>query len=200
MASTPIQFVVNGRALSLDVGSHHTLLDTLRDQIGLTGTKECCANGECGACTVLLNGRAVTSCLVLAAEADGADVLTIEGLATGGQLDRLQQAFIDKGAVQCGFCIPGMVMAARYLLMTTPHPTDDEIKAGLEGNLCRCGGYSRIVEAVRAASDSRTSTPGPQEAARAATESRKNAPWLQEAARDSRKNAPRPQEAAREDK
>ena len=147
----PIAITVNGRAHALQVQPHHTLLEILRDQIGLTGTKECCAEGECGACTVLLDGRAVTSCLVLAAETDGADILTIEGLARGGVLDPLQQAFLDTGAVQCGFCIPGMIVAARYLLATNPHPTPAEIREGLAGNLCRCGGYSRIVEAVAAA-------------------------------------------------
>jgi aerobic-type carbon monoxide dehydrogenase small subunit (CoxS/CutS family) len=146
-----IGLTVNGRELSLDVHPHHTLLESLRDQVGLTGTKECCNQGECGACTVILNGRAVTSCLVLAAEADGADVITIEGLASDGRLDPLQQAFVDAGAVQCGFCIPGMIVAARYLLMSNPRPTVDEIKDGLAGNLCRCGGYSRIVEAVQSA-------------------------------------------------
>jgi aerobic-type carbon monoxide dehydrogenase small subunit (CoxS/CutS family) len=146
-----IGLTVNGRELSLDVHPHHTLLESLRDQVGLTGTKECCNQGECGACTVILNGRAVTACLVLAAEADGAEVITIEGLASDGRLDPLQQAFVDTGAVQCGFCIPGMIVAARYLLMSNPRPTVDEIKDGLAGNLCRCGGYSRIVEAVQSA-------------------------------------------------
>jgi aerobic-type carbon monoxide dehydrogenase small subunit (CoxS/CutS family) len=145
---------VNGRSMTLDVCPHHTLLETLRDRAGLTGTKECCSEGECGACTVLLNGRAVTSCLVLAPEAADADIVTIEGLAAGGQLDPLQRAFIESGAVQCGFCIPGMIVAAKSLLMANPQPTDDEIKEGLAGNLCRCGGYSRIIEAVRAAAES----------------------------------------------
>jgi carbon-monoxide dehydrogenase small subunit len=151
--SVSIALRVNGRATALQVSPHHTLLEVLRDQIGLTGTKECCAEGECGACTVLLDGCAVTSCLVLGAEADGKDVVTIEGLARDGRLDPIQQAFLDKGAVQCGFCIPGMIVAARYLLMTTPHPTPEQIREGLAGNLCRCGGYSRIVEAVSAAAE-----------------------------------------------
>jgi carbon-monoxide dehydrogenase small subunit len=145
----PITLTINGRKHSLDVHPHHTLLQSLRDEAGLTGTKECCSEGECGACTVILNGRGVTACLVLAAEADGSDVMTIEGLAPDGRLDPLQQAFVDTGAVQCGFCIPGMIMAARCLLISNPHPTVDEIKEGLAGNLCRCGGYSRIIEAVR---------------------------------------------------
>jgi aerobic-type carbon monoxide dehydrogenase small subunit (CoxS/CutS family) len=146
-----ITFTVNHRSCALDVEPHHTLLDVLRDRLGLTGTKECCAEGECGACTVLLNGRAVTSCLVLAAETAGQEVLTIEALARDGRLDPLQHAFIEHGAVQCGFCIPGMIMAAKYLLMTNPRPTAVEIREGLSGNLCRCAGYSRIVAAVQAA-------------------------------------------------
>jgi aerobic-type carbon monoxide dehydrogenase small subunit (CoxS/CutS family) len=153
-AAIPIALRVNGRRHALDVRPHHTLLEALRDQIGLTGTKECCSEGECGACTVLLDGRAVMACLVLAVEAEGADVVTIEGLAAGGRLDPLQQSFIDAGAVQCGFCIPGMIMSAKYLLTTNPHPTVDEIQNGLAGNLCRCGGYSRIIGAVASAAGS----------------------------------------------
>jgi carbon-monoxide dehydrogenase small subunit len=149
----PLTVTVNGRAHTLQIQPHHTLLEILRDQIGLTGSKECCAEGECGACTVLMDGRGVTSCLVLGAEADRAEIVTIEGLARDGHLDPIQQAFIDKGAVQCGFCIPGMIVAARYLLMTNPHPSVAEIREGLAGNLCRCGGYSRIVEAVAAAAE-----------------------------------------------
>jgi len=142
---------VNGQPESLEVPPHHTLLEVLRDQLHLTGTKECCSEGECGACTVLLNGRAICSCLMLAAEADGDAITTIEGLAAGDRLDPIQQAFVEKGAVQCGFCIPGMIMAARYLLATNPTPTDAEIQEGLVGNLCRCGGYHRIIEAVATA-------------------------------------------------
>ena len=153
-AAIPIALTVNSRRRALDVRPHQTLLEALRDEMGLTGTKECCSEGECGACTVLLDGRPVTSCLVLAVEADGAEVVTIEGLAAGGRLDALQQAFIDTGAVQCGFCIPGMIMAAKYLLMTTPHPTVEDIQMGLAGNLCRCGGYSRIIDAVASAAAS----------------------------------------------
>ena len=143
-----VSFTVNGASRTFDVQTHHTLLEVLRDQLNLTGTKECCAEGECGACTVLLNGRAVNACLVLAVECDGEDVVTIEGLSTNGQLDPVQQAFVETGAVQCGFCIPGMIVAARYLLSTNPHPSEDEIKDGLAGNLCRCAGYSRIINAV----------------------------------------------------
>ena len=143
-----IHVTINGSRAALDVRPHQTLLEALREQAGLTGTKECCSEGECGACTVLLNGRAVTSCLVLAAEAEDAEVVTIEGLSTGSSLDRLQQAFLASGALQCGFCTPGMIMAARYLLMTNPAPTIAEIREGLVGNLCRCGSYSRIIAAV----------------------------------------------------
>ena len=149
----PIALTVNGQLRTVDVLPHHTLLATLRDQLGLTGTKECCSEGECGACTVLLNGRAINACLVLAAEADGDEIVTIEGLAVDGRLDALQTAFLEKGAVQCGFCIPGMIVAARYLLMSNPHPTTSEIQAGLAGNLCRCAGYSRIIAAVAAAAE-----------------------------------------------
>jgi carbon-monoxide dehydrogenase small subunit len=143
-----ITITINGTPRTLDVQTHHTLLETLRDRLNLSGTKECCGEGECGACTVLLNGRAVNACLVLAVECDGEDVVTIEGLGADGRLDAVQQAFVDTGAVQCGFCIPGMIVAARYLLSTNPHPSEDEIKEGLAGNLCRCAGYSRIIGAV----------------------------------------------------
>jgi carbon-monoxide dehydrogenase small subunit len=143
-----ITLTVNGAHRTIDVESHHSLLATLRDELSLTGTKECCAEGECGACTVLLNGRAVNSCLVLAVECEGEDVVTIEGLGRQGHLGPLQQAFVETGAVQCGFCIPGMIVAATCLLSSNPHPSEDEIRAGLAGNLCRCAGYSRIVMAV----------------------------------------------------
>jgi carbon-monoxide dehydrogenase small subunit len=143
-----IALTVNDTPHTLDVEPHHTLLETLRDRLTLTGTKECCAEGECGACTVLLSGRAVNSCLVLAAECDGEEIRTIEGLSTDGHLDAVQQAFVETGAVQCGFCIPGMIVAACYLISTNPHPSEDDIKDGLAGNLCRCAGYSRIIAAV----------------------------------------------------
>jgi len=148
-----IQVTVNGRARALAVAAHHTLLDVLRDDLGLTGTKECCLVGECGACTVSLDGRIVDSCLVLAVEADGGEVTTVEGLALDGKLSPLQQAFLDKGAVQCGFCIPGQLMAADALLAENPHPTVPEIQEGLAGNLCRCAGYGQITEAVLAAAE-----------------------------------------------
>jgi carbon-monoxide dehydrogenase small subunit len=150
-----VRMRVNGRSVALEIPAHHTLLDALRDSVRLTGTKECCSEGECGACTVLVNGQAVCSCLVLAVEMDGQQITTIEGLASDGQLDPVQEAFVATGAVQCGFCIPGMIMAARQLLQSKPHPSRAEIQEGLAGNLCRCGGYSRILDAVARAADSR---------------------------------------------
>ena len=149
-----IHVQVNGRSFVLDIPPHHTLLDVLRDDVRLTGTKECCSEGECGACTVLVNGDAVCSCLVLAVEMDGQHITTIEGLASDGQLDPVQEAFVATGAVQCGFCIPGMIMAAHQLLESNPHPTRAQIQEGLAGNLCRCGGYTRILDAVARAADS----------------------------------------------
>ena len=148
-----IQAIVNGLELGEDAESNITLLDFLRDRLRLTGTKECCDLGECGACTVLVDGRAVNSCLVLAAECDGSDITTIEGLASGGRLSKLQDSFLAGGAVQCGFCIPGQVMAAHHLLRRNPHPSLAEVREALSGNLCRCGGYVQICEAVVAAGE-----------------------------------------------
>jgi carbon-monoxide dehydrogenase small subunit len=155
MTTMPIELTVNGRSRRLQVAPTHTLLDVLRDELDLTGTKECCLVGECGACTVSLDGRIVDSCLVLAVEADGAEVTTIEGLAVDGGMSPLQGAFLDKGAVQCGYCIPGQVMAAHDLLERVPHPTLEQIQEGLAGNLCRCGCYGQISEAVLAAAEAR---------------------------------------------
>ena len=146
-----IEFSVNGRARSIEVAPHHTLLEVLRDDLGLTGTKECCLVGECGACTVLVDGRSVDSCLMLAVEADGATLTTVEGLADGDRLHPLQQAFLDTGAAQCGFCIPGQLVSAQALLALNPHPTRADVEEGLAGNLCRCAGYGQIIEAVLAA-------------------------------------------------
>jgi len=161
----PLAFVVNGRQVDLRVEPHHTLLAVLRDQVQLTGTKECCSEGECGACTVFMDGAAVNSCLVLAIEAEGTQVTTVEGLASRGHLSPMQAAFLEHGAVQCGFCIPGMLMAATSLLETNPHPTTADIQEALAGNLCRCAGYSRIVAAVeavaRAAGDGTRDSTGP---------------------------------------
>jgi aerobic-type carbon monoxide dehydrogenase small subunit (CoxS/CutS family) len=148
-----IALTVNGEDRTVDVAPHHTLLEMLRDDLALTGTKECCLVGECGACTVLLDGQSVDSCLVLGVEADGAHVTTVEGLATSGRLDPLQQAFLDTGAAQCGFCIPGQLVSARALLATTPHPSRAEVEEGLAGNLCRCAGYEQIIEAVLLAAE-----------------------------------------------
>ena len=154
MACTlPIEITVNGRRRALEVAVHHTLLDVLRDDLELTGTKECCLVGECGACTVMVNGRIVDSCLMLAVEADGADIVTVEGLAREGELSPLQEAFLDKGAVQCGFCTPGQLVAAQALLAANPHPTPEEVQEGLSGNLCRCACYVQISEAVMAAAE-----------------------------------------------
>ncbi|MEO8468058.1 MAG: (2Fe-2S)-binding protein [Chloroflexota bacterium] len=145
-----ISLTVNGRARSLDVAAHHTLLEVVRDDLGLTGAKECCLVGECGACTLIVDGRTVDSCLMLAMEADGAEVTTIEGLATDGHLTPLQKAFLDHGGVQCGYCIPGQVLSAHALLSNHPHPSVAEIEEGIAGNLCRCGCYRQIVDAIAA--------------------------------------------------
>ena len=139
---------VNGKEVTLKVGPKERLIDTLREQLNLTGTKEGCSIGECGACTVILNGEAVSSCLILTGQIGGSEVLTIEGLEVAGKLDPLQKAFIDYQAVQCGFCTPGMLMSAKALLMKNPHPSREEIKTTLEGNLCRCTGYEQIIEAI----------------------------------------------------
>ncbi|GBD84431.1 nicotinate dehydrogenase small FeS subunit [bacterium BMS3Abin02] len=149
----PVSFTVNGRRCSLEVAPHHTLLDVLRDQLELTGTKECCAEGECGACTVLVDGRSVNSCIMLAAEAQGSEIMTVEGLATDGRLGPLQEAFLDEGAPQCGFCIPGQLMSAHALLNQNPRPGVDDVHEALAGNLCRCAGYVQITKAVLAAAE-----------------------------------------------
>jgi len=148
MNKTSVTFTVNREKVTLDVGPKERLIDTLRKQLKLTGTKEGCGIGECGACTVILNGEAVHSCLILTGQLEGSEILTVEGLEINGKLDPLQQAFIDYNAVQCGFCTSGMLMSAKALLMKNPCPTKDEIKTALEGNLCRCTGYQQIIEAV----------------------------------------------------
>lgn len=154
MANHSITVTVNGSQEYLTVPSNMTLLQMLREELALTGTKNGCAAGECGACTVLLNGEPVNSCLVLAVEADGAEVVTVEGLAHDEQLDTVQQAFMVEGAVQCGFCTPGMLISTWALLDRNPNPAEEEIREALAGNLCRCTGYTRIVRAVqKAASD-----------------------------------------------
>ena len=151
MSMHRVTLTVNGTVEQADVPSQMTLLQLLRDKLTLTGTKNGCTAGECGACTVLLNGEPVNSCLVLAVECEGSEVVTIEGLAKDGQLDIVQQTIIDTGAVQCGFCTPGMLIMTRALLDRNPHPTELEIRDTLSGNLCRCTGYARIILAVQKA-------------------------------------------------
>jgi len=146
-----IELTVNGTLRSLETHPRRTLLELLREDLGLTGTKDGCQEGECGTCTVLLDGKAVNSCLVLAGQAAGREVLTIEGLSGATGLHPVQRAFMETGAVQCGFCTPGSIMAAVALLASNPRPTDTEIREALVGNLCRCTGYAKMVEAVRSA-------------------------------------------------
>jgi carbon-monoxide dehydrogenase small subunit len=142
---------VNGTPYEVAIEPRQSLLQLLREELHLTGTKEGCGEGECGACTVLLDGKTVDSCLIFALEAQGREVVTIEGLAQGDQLHPVQKAFAEYGAVQCGFCTPGMILAAKALLDSNPHPTEVEIRQGISGNLCRCTGYVKIVEAIQAA-------------------------------------------------
>lgn len=144
----PITLVVNGISHPIEVDAHRSLLHAVRDEVGLTGTKEGCDDSECGACMVLLDGRPVNSCSYLAVQADGSEVTTVEGLADGDRLSALQAAFLRHGGVQCGFCTPGMLISASALLARTPHPAEDEIRIALSGNLCRCTGYDGIVKAV----------------------------------------------------
>ncbi|MEL7564268.1 MAG: (2Fe-2S)-binding protein [Dehalobacterium sp.] len=143
-----ISLNVNGTVYELTVPAKKRLIDVLRDDLHLTGTREGCGAGDCGACNVILNDQLVNSCLVLAVEADGAEILTIEGLSADGKLHPIQEAFLEEGAVQCGFCTPGMIMAAKSIIDVNPHPTEEEIKMGISGNLCRCTGYTKIVNAV----------------------------------------------------
>jgi carbon-monoxide dehydrogenase small subunit len=151
MALHKITLTVNGSTEVVDVPSNMTLLQMLRDRLVLTGAKNGCAAGECGACTVILNGEPVNSCLVLAVECDGAEITTVEGLAHDGRLDPVQEAIIAEGGVQCGFCTPGILVSARALLDRNPHPSEYEIRDALIGNLCRCTGYLRIIDAVKRA-------------------------------------------------
>lgn len=149
-----IQTTINGRNYALDIAPNQTLLDLLRDELGLTGTKRGCEVGECGACTVLMNGKAVNACLVLAPQIDGQEILTVEGLSNGETLHPLQGSFLDHEAVHCGFCTPGMLLSAKGLLDENPHPSEEEIRLAISGNLCRCTGYVQIVEAIAAAAGS----------------------------------------------
>ncbi len=148
-----LKTTVNGTPRVITTWAQRRLLDLLREDLGLTGAKEGCGIGECGACTVVVNGLAVNSCLVLAGQLQGADIVTVEGLAANGGLHRLQKSFLAHGAVQCGFCTPGMLMPAWALLQKNPHPGEEEIRTALAGNLCRCTGYKQIMEAVREAAD-----------------------------------------------
>ena len=154
MQAIDVRCTVNGAPETITTAPYRTLLEVLRDELGLTGSKEGCGTGDCGACTVLVDGAPVSSCLMLVGQAEGRDILTVEGLSRDEELHPLQAAFAEYGAVQCGFCIPGMIMAGVALLNENPHPTDEEIRWGIAGNLCRCTGYSKIVEAIKAASQS----------------------------------------------
>ncbi|HEV8615535.1 MAG TPA: (2Fe-2S)-binding protein [Methylomirabilota bacterium] len=151
MSKIDLVLSVNGERHEVRTEPHRTLLDVLRTELGFTGTKENCLEAECGVCTVLLDGAAMNACILLAAECQGREVLTIEGLAREGELHPLQRAFIDHGAVQCGYCIPGMILAAKAYLDEHPSPTEAEVREALAGNLCRCTGYQKIAEAVLAA-------------------------------------------------
>lgn len=153
MRRKKITFTLNGKKQEFDVPVEWTLLRLLREGFHLTGTKCSCAEGECGACTVILDKEAVTSCIVMAVDVDGREVTTIEGLEQDGHLHPLQEAFIAVGAIQCGYCTPGMIMSAKALLDKNPHPTDEEIRVGMSGNLCRCTGYDKILEAIRMVAD-----------------------------------------------
>jgi carbon-monoxide dehydrogenase small subunit len=145
-----INFTVNGEPKELFVEPNRMLVDLIRQDLGLTGTKKGCGTGDCGSCTIILDGSAVKSCLILAVEVDGSEILTIEGLQSGGKLHPLQEAFIQYGAIQCGFCSPGMMMSAKAFLDQCPKPTEEEVKMALSGNLCRCTGYRKIIEAILA--------------------------------------------------
>lgn len=148
-----IKLTINGKPVEAAVSPNQTLLQFLREDMDLTGTKHGCGLGDCGACTVILDGKAVNSCLALAVQVDGSEILTIEGLAEDGKLHPIQQAFVDKGAIQCGFCTPGMILSAKALLDEKPNPSELEIRTAISGNLCRCTGYQKIVEAIGEAAE-----------------------------------------------
>ena len=153
MNKLTIELIINNKKRKVETTTSTRLLDLIRDDLHLTGTKEGCGKGECGACTVIMNGELVASCLILAPQADGAVITTIEGVGDDKYLDPIQEAFVETGAVQCGFCTPGMILAAKKLLEENPHPTKEEIKRGISGNLCRCTGYQKIIDAIRLAAD-----------------------------------------------
>ena len=146
-----VNFTLNNRKVSVDVSPEETLLSVVRNKFNLTGAKEGCGQGECGACTMLVNGRPMTTCLILAIEAEGYEITTVEGLSNGDELDVIQEEFITHGALQCGYCTPGMVMSAKGLLLENPNPTEQDVVKALSGNLCRCTGYKKIIEATLAA-------------------------------------------------
>lgn len=153
MSKLIIELTINGKKRKVETTTSTRLLDLIRDELRLTGTKEGCGKGECGACTVIMNGELVASCLILAPQADGAVITTIEGVGDDKCLDLVQEAFIETGAVQCGFCTPGMILAAKKLLEENPHSTEEEIKRGISGNLCRCTGYQKIIDAIKLAAN-----------------------------------------------
>ncbi|MGF7059844.1 (2Fe-2S)-binding protein [Brassicibacter mesophilus] len=153
MEKVKISLNLNNEDVTIEIDPNKRLLDMLREDFKLTSVKEGCSEGECGACTVIVDGKAVTSCIVLAPQVDGCSVITLEGLSKNGELDKLQQSFIDAGAVQCGFCTPGMILSAKALLMKNPNPAKEEIKKAMSGNICRCTGYKKIIEAVEIARD-----------------------------------------------
>ncbi|MCX8056213.1 MAG: (2Fe-2S)-binding protein [Ignavibacteria bacterium] len=144
-----LKFILNGKEIELETLPNKRLIDLLRNDLNLTGTKEGCSIGECGACTVIMNGKAVNSCLVLAGEINGSEIITIEGISNDGELHPLQENFLKYGAVQCGFCIPGMILSAYALLKKFPNPDEEQIKEAIAGNLCRCTGYKQIIEAIK---------------------------------------------------
>ena len=153
MNSFKIKIKVNAVKHELEVNSNKLLVELIRDDLGLTGTKFGCSSGECGSCTVIMNGKSVLACLILASDCDGADITTIEGIGSEEKLHPIQESFINKGAVQCGFCTPGMILSTKYLLDNNPNPSDDEIKEGIAGNICRCTGYQKIFDAIKDAAD-----------------------------------------------
>ena len=153
MEKIKINFILNNHAVTVESNPNRRLVDLLREDLKCISVKEGCSEGECGACTVLVNNEPVTSCLMLAGQIEGNTVLTLEGLSENGELDKIQTAFVKSGAVQCGFCTPGMILAAKALLMKKPHPTKEEIKRALSGNLCRCTGYAKIIKAVEMAAE-----------------------------------------------
>ena len=151
MRSKSIQFMLNGQPIAIEVKPWRTLLEMIREDLNLTGTKEGCGHGECGSCTVMMGGKTVNSCLVPALEADGQEILTIEGLSEAGNLHPIQEAFVENSGMQCGFCTPGMIISAKALLDRNPDPSEEEIRETLAGNFCRCTGYTKIVESIGAA-------------------------------------------------